>query len=78
MDSSKCKGNKGSCSWRWQPINLASITLLQCVTQVYSGGTFKKSMNYYSFREAEKRRDREVVNLSNCITINIMMTSSLW
>ena len=28
--------------------------------EVYSGGTFKKSMNYYSFRETDRRLSREV------------------
>ena len=37
--------------------------------QVYSGGTFKKSMNYYSFRETEKRSSREVQDISISLKI---------
>ena len=39
------------------------------VGQVYSGGTFKKSMNYYSFRETEKRSSREVQDISIALKI---------
>ena len=39
------------------------------VNQVYSGGTFKKSMNYYSFRETEKRSSREVQDISISLKI---------
>ena len=39
------------------------------VSQVYSGGTFKKSMNYYSFRETEKRSSREVQDISIALKI---------
>ena len=39
------------------------------MSQVYSGGTFKKSMNYYSFRETEKRSSREVQDISISLKI---------
>ena len=51
---------------RWKPFFIFNDSN---VNQVYSGGTFKKSMNYYSFRETEKRSSREVQDISISLKI---------
>ena len=43
--------------------------------EIYNGGTFKKSMNYHSFREQEKRSSREV-SIDNLETDSLEISGS--
>ena len=43
--------------------------------EIYNGGTFKKSMNYHSFRESEKRSSREV-SIDNLETDSLEISGS--
>ena len=43
--------------------------------EIYNGGTFKKSMNYHSFRESDKRSSREV-SIENLETDSLEISGS--
>ena len=45
--------------------------------EIYSGGTFKKSMNYHSFREAgERRQESKEVSIENLETDSLEISGS--
>ena len=45
--------------------------------EIYSGGTFKKSMNYHSFREAgERRQESREVSIENLETDSLEISGS--
>ena len=62
--------NKDSAVW-----GVADTERGKLLLEIYNGGTFKKSMNYHSFREQEKRSSREV-SIDNLETDSLEISGS--
>ena len=65
-------GEKHNNSASW---GVADTERGKLLLEIYNGGTFKKSMNYHSFREHEKRSSREV-SIDNLETDSLEISGS--